>query len=68
MQDVKVARKVANEIICIKSDNDPFITQEALNNFAKEINAKTINIINGGHFNSNAGYNEFPQLLSKTTL
>ena len=65
MQNLKHARSIAKEIVCIKSDDDPFITQEALNNFAKELNAKTINIVNGGHFNNNAGYNEFPQLLSQ---
>lgn len=45
------------------SDNDPFISEEALNDFAKELNAKIITIVNGGHFNASAGYNEFPQLL-----
>lgn len=65
MNDVKVAKDVAEEIICIKSDNDPFISQQALNDFANELNAKTINIISGGHFNSNAGYNKFPELLSQ---
>lgn len=65
MNDVKVAKDVAEEIICIKSDDDPFISQQALNDFANELNAKTINIISGGHFNSNAGYNKFPELLSQ---
>ena len=60
----KINVDIANEIICIKSDNDPFITQQALNDFAHELNAQIINIKNGGHFNSNAGYNEFPQLLT----
>lgn len=63
MKDEKVAKDVAEEIICIKSDNDPFISQQALNDFAKELNAKTINILGGGHFNSNAGYDKFPEIL-----
>ena len=65
MKDVKVAKDVADDIICIKSDNDPFISQQALNDFANKLNAKIINILGGGHFNSNAGYDKFPQLLSQ---
>ena len=47
------------------NNDDPFISQQALNDFANELNAKTINILSGGHFNSNAGYNKFPELLSQ---
>lgn len=65
MKDVKVVQNIADEIVCIKSDYDPFISQQALNDFAKDLNAKTINILGGGHFNSNAGYNKFPELLSQ---
>ena len=65
MKDVKVGKDVADKIICIKSDNDPFISQQALNDFANELNAKTINILGGGHFNSNVGYDKFPELLSQ---
>lgn len=65
MKDIKVAKDVAGKIICIKSDNDQFISQQALNDFAKDLNAKTINISGGGHFNGNAGYDKFPELLSQ---
>ena len=64
IKDLSIVRDIANEIVCIKSDNDPFITQQALSDFAKHLNAKIINIINGGQFNIDAGYNDFPQLLS----
>ena len=64
MKDVKVAKDVAEEIICIKSDNDPFISQQALNDFAKELNAKTINILGGGHFNADSDYGKkFEEIL-----
>lgn len=56
MRDVKIAKGVADKIICIKSDNDPFISQQALNDFANELNAKTINILGGGHFNADSKY------------
>ncbi len=64
MPKLEIARHVANNIICIKSDNDPYITQDALNNFASKLNAKIINIAGGGHFNQDAGYTQFPKLLS----
>lgn len=64
MNDVKVAKDVAEEIICIKSDNDPFISQQALNDFANELNARTINILGGGHFNTDSKYAEkFEEIL-----
>jgi predicted alpha/beta hydrolase family esterase len=63
LPNVSVAKNVADEIICIKSDNDPFITQQALNSFANDLGARVINIPNGGHFNSSAGYTQFEELL-----
>lgn len=64
MKDVKVAKVVADKIVCIKSDNDPFISQQALNDFANELNAKTINVLGGGHFNTDSKYAEkFEEIL-----
>ena len=63
MKDIGVAKSVAREITCLKSDNDPFITQKALNEFCNNLEAKVFNIANGGHFNSSAGFDEFPTLL-----
>ena len=66
MKDVKVAKDISDEIICIKSDDDPFISQQALNDFANELNAQTINILSGGHFNADSGYVEkFEELLKE---
>ena len=65
MKDEAIAKDIAEQIICIKSDNDPFITQKALNDFAKNLKAKVINIKNGGHFNKTAGFEQFPQLLNE---
>lgn len=63
IKDLSVAKNISKKIICIKSDKDPFITQDALNDFADKLEATIINIKNGGHFNLNAGYDKFPQLL-----
>lgn len=63
MKDESGAHQVAHEIICIKSDNDPFITQTALSQFAQNLNGKVISIKDGGHFNKQAGYLTFPLLV-----
>ena len=62
MNDEGRAKNVAEKIVCIKSNNDPFITQDALNNFASNLNAEVVDIENGGHFNLNAGYDKFEEL------
>ncbi len=62
MRNLSLAQQVANNIVCFKSDNDPFISQIALKSFASELNAKLINVNNGGHFNGNAGYGNFKEL------
>ena len=67
MDNITLTKSVAKEIVCIKSDSDPFITQTALNEFCDKLDAKKVDIVDGGHFNSNARYNKFPELL-KTIL
>ncbi len=62
MPDEGVAKNVAEKIVCIKSNNDPFITQKALTSFANNIGAEIVNIVGGGHFNLNAGYDKFEKL------
>ena len=62
MKDESVAKNVAKSIVCFKSNNDPFISQTALNTFAKNLGAKLITIENGGHFNAAAGYTSFFKL------
>lgn len=59
IKNESLAQNIARQIVCIKSDNDPFISQNALKSFAKKLNALTLNIAGGGHFNLNAGYDKF---------
>ncbi len=59
------ANLVANEIVCFKSDNDPFITQYALNSFAKNLKAQLKNIAGGGHFNLSSGFLKFEELFEE---
>jgi predicted alpha/beta hydrolase family esterase len=45
------------------SDNDPFISQEALKSFSNLIASKMVIIPNAGHFNASAGITSLPSLL-----
>lgn len=65
MKNLEDAYNLADEIVCIKSNNDPFISQKALNDFAENLHAKVVNVAGGGHFNASAGYLKFPQLLNE---
>lgn len=56
-------KNYVNEIICIYGDNDPYIPQSVLHNFAKSVSAKEIIIHNGGHLNKDAGYITFEEIL-----
>ena len=52
---------------CFFGDNDPYIPQLYFKNFANVLNAKSHVVHNGGHLNSNAGFNKFDDLL-KTVM
>lgn len=49
--------------VCVYSHNDPYVKLEKLEEFAKLVDAKTMVIKDGGHFNKAAGYTKFPELL-----
>ena len=61
--DISPIRGLVKEIICIRSNNDPYVSQEALTNFAQEIATKEVVIENGGHLNSESGYESFEKIL-----
>ena len=53
-----------NEVVCVISENDPYVKLHALKDFAQQLAVKIINIKDGGHFNADSGYGEkFEQLL-----
>lgn len=54
---------LCNKRICIYSKDDPYLKIDALENFAKAIKAETYIYENAGHFNENAGYTTFEDLL-----
>lgn len=54
-----------NDIVCFYSDNDPYVSYEIEKDFANKVSNKQIVIPNGGHLNSESGYNEFKELLEE---
>lgn len=62
-EDIINIKNYVNKITCIYGDNDPYIPQKVLHDFAKSIDANEIIIRNGGHLNSDSGYNSFEEIL-----
>ncbi len=56
-------KKYCSDIICIYSDNDPYVKFESEVEFANTVTDKQIIITGGGHLNSESGYSEFSELL-----
>lgn len=56
-------KKYCSDIICIYSDNDPYVKFESEVEFANTVTDKQIIIPGGGHLNSESGYSEFSELL-----
>ena len=55
-------KDLCNDIICVYSDNDPYVKFDAEKEFADKVSHKQIIIKNGGHLNKGSGYTEFPLL------
>lgn len=54
---------LCDEIVCIYSDNDPYIPMEKAEAFADMIKGQKVLINNAGHFNEKYGYKEFREIL-----
>lgn len=54
---------ICKERICFYSKDDPYIKLNYLEQFAKDINAKTYIYENAGHFNEKAGFTKFEKVL-----
>ncbi len=65
MLDEKLTKicELCDEIVCIYSDNDPYIPMEKAEFFADRIKGKKVLINNAGHFNEKYGYKEFKEIL-----
>jgi predicted alpha/beta hydrolase family esterase len=61
LEDVK---KYCDDIVCFYSDNDPYVKFDVEKQFADTITDKQIVIKDGGHLNSESGFNKFEEILS----
>ena len=61
--DLELVKDYVGEIICIYSDNNPYVKQEAFKDFAEKLEATEIIIPNAGHINSEFGYDKFEEIL-----
>ncbi len=60
LSDIK---NYCEDIVCIYSDNDPYVKYDVEKEFADTITNNQIMISGGEHLNSESGYNEFSELL-----
>ena len=63
LEDVSAFKDLCKKRICFYSKNDPYIKYDALQDFAKSIDAQEVVYEKAGHFNTNAGYNEFHEII-----
>lgn len=62
--NLEEVKQYANEIICFYSNNDPYVKYEVEKAFADSISTEQILIANGGHINSESGYDTFEEMVS----
>ena len=61
--DLIKIKEYCSEIICFYSNNDPYVKYEAEKEFASTITDNQILIKDGGHINSEGGYDTFEEIL-----
>lgn len=61
-EGIEKIKDLCDDITCIYSNNDPYVTFDAEKEFADKVSHKQIMIENGGHLNAESGYSEFPLL------
>lgn len=61
--DFDKVRANLKSVAVVYGDDDPYVTQEALQQLADELHVEPLIIPSGGHLNSERGYTTFPQLL-----
>ena len=62
-ENLEKIKNLCNDIVCFYSDNDPYVSFEAEDNFAKIVSNRKIIVENGGHLNAESGFDKFPELL-----
>ena len=56
-------KDLCKERVCYMAKNDPYVKWDKLTEFAQLIDAKQVISENAGHFNKDAGYTKFKELL-----
>ena len=56
-------KKYCDDIVCLYSDNDPYVRFDVEKQFADTVADKQIIIKNGGHINSESGFDKFEEIL-----
>ena len=65
--DWKKIKENCKSFILFYSDKDPYINPDQPDELQEKLNAKLIYIEDAGHFNSESGYDTFPELFEKIT-
>ncbi|MCH5166988.1 MAG: alpha/beta hydrolase [Erysipelotrichales bacterium] len=63
LDNISDIKNYCDDIICLYSDNDPYVRYDIEKEFADAITDNQIMISGGGHLNSESGYTEFTELL-----
>ena len=61
--NLKDIKKYCKDIVCFYTKNDPYVKYEKEKEFADTIADKRVIIEDGGHLNTDSGYQEFKDLL-----
>ena len=61
-ENLEEVKKYCDDIICMYSDNDPYVRYESEKEFADTITENQIIFSGGGHLNSESGYTDFKLL------
>lgn len=60
--DIEKVKSLIEKAIVLYGDNDPYVTQQALENLAKGLGVESLILKEGGHINEEAGYTELPEI------
>lgn len=61
-KSIEKIKDLCDDIVCLYSDNDPYVNFDAEKDFADKVSHKQIMIKNGEHLNKAAGFEKFHQL------
>lgn len=63
MDKIEAIHNYCDDIVCIYSDNDPYLPFDVLTDFANKVSDRKIVLPNAGHINKESGFDSFKQIL-----